>query len=242
MLTQAEWIALVVPTANSVGNLGWMADEDQGWMSREILRLVHRAFTELRRSISLSSEAIKEMLGPFRTWLQAQPDDVLTPFCWDLLTHDRSQTPDPIWWFHHSKRLRGEISYANLSLAVALVDEADSMFRWPDERWKYVVWAEGSRAYQQLLSHSSYLVRAAAANALGQMYRGIVKHSKDRYGAEGLPAFAAMLEMIQQQEQRAPGVAGPFLRGTSSAGYVVEHTRRHVGRTPASNRHAGMVS
>jgi len=59
------------------------------------------------------------------------------------------------------------------------------------------------------MNHSSYLVRAAAADCLGQVFRGC---SNNRCAEAAVPV-ASILEFIRLQEQRNAGVAGPFLMG-----------------------------
>lgn len=132
------------------------------------------------------------------------PTAVLARFCWDLLAYKRYFTPEPVLWLHHTGRLRGAISSDNIRLAVTLLDEADAMFWWRKERWKVADWTRDSEPFSALLSHESYLVRAAAAKVLGTMFRKLHPN---------MAPVVEVLAFIQRREIETPGIAGPFLHG-----------------------------
>lgn len=147
----------------------------------------------------------------FMCWVESLPDYTVVRFCWDLLTNDRAFTPDPVWWLRRSGRLSGPISYENIGLAVALADEADAMFWWPESRWSMVTWDAGIAQYIDLLGHESYLVRSAASLALGRLFYG----TWTKRAGRKTPSLSEVLTMIQHREAEAPGVAGGFLNGAN---------------------------
>jgi len=85
------------------------------------------------------------------------------------------------------------------------------MYWWPKERWNVVNWDSGSVPYLELLSHTSYLVRAAASFAVGRVYFGVQAKTERRQA----PPLSGVLTMIRERESITPGIAGPFLHGTN---------------------------
>jgi len=207
-LSATDWMEVVPPVAEAVNGLGWMTPGDRDYVSSRILDFVQQAFTELWPSGCQPDAALDAMKG-FMTWVESQPDDTVVRFCWELMSFDRTFTPAPVWALKHSGRLAGAISYDSLELAVALWDEAETMYWWPEERWAVMSWDAASTPYTKLLSHDSYLVRAAAAMALGRLFFGLHTKTESRI----VPALSNLLVMIRDRERITPGVAGPFLCG-----------------------------
>jgi hypothetical protein len=207
-LSPAAWMELVPPVAQAVIDLHWMPESDRGMVTRCILDFVQRAFTVWTPA---DPGAAREVVEDFVCWVESLSDDAVVRFCWDLLSYDRTHTPDPVWWLKRSGRLSGAISYDSLVLAVALADEVDAMYWWPKERWNVVNWDSCSAPYLELLSHTSYLVRAAASYAVGRVYFGVQTKTEGRQG----PPLSGVLTMIQERESITPGIAGPFLDGTN---------------------------
>lgn len=149
---------------------------------------------------------------PFVKWLETQDDRHVVDFAWELLaaTWRGEENADyhPVLWMKRSGRLQ-RVSFDNLELAVSLAEEGKSMYWWPDERWSVMRWSRDSAPFVDLMRHPSYLVRAAAAGCVGQLYRGCSKNPS----LEPTPATADILEFLKQEEQNNAGVAGPFLMG-----------------------------
>lgn len=210
-LTAGHWMELVPPVARAVTGLRWLSEPDRGIVTACILGLVERAFTVLWNPAEHSAGAARQALEEFISWVESLPDYEVVRFCWDLLARDRSFTPEPVWWLKRSGRLSGAISYDSLDLAVALADEADAMYWWPNERWRVVNWDRASAPYLELLSHTSYLVRAATSLVLGRLYFGVRTKTEDG----NAPPLSDMLTMFREYEAITPGVAGPFLNGSN---------------------------
>ena len=205
-----EWMDLVVPVANRIGDLDWLTDKERIRVQRSILKFVQLAFTKHGFPARPYSLPLREHFNEFVACLESMPDPVVVQFCWNLRAYDVMQTPAPVWWLHGSGRLSGEISYENLSLAVTTVKEGNTMFRcWEESRWAVARWERDHQPYLELLSHSSYLVRPAAATVLGNLYFGI----STKAPGNPIPPLPEILNMIQQHEIETPGVAGPFLQG-----------------------------
>ena len=207
--TEPEWLDLVVPVANAVNGLDWMSNSDRGWVQACIVSFVVYAFTKQRVPFELKSREANAPMQGFTTWMEAQPDYHVVRFCWDVMKPVGRLTPPPVSWLKRSGRLSGDISLDNIRLCIGLVDEANAMYHWEPGRWALMEWQSQSLPYSKLLDHSSYLVRAAAAKALGQLYCGIRSASE----SGGVPPLAEMLSAIQTREAKSPGVAGPFLDG-----------------------------
>jgi len=207
----AEWMELVVPVADAVGDLSWMTSPEKSLVMGCILDFIRYAFTELWNPAEHSASTVHEALSGFMSWIESRSDNTVVRFCWDLLAYDRSFTPQPVWWLNRSGRLIGAMSYDNIRMAVSVANEADTMFWWPKQRWSVVAWERDSPPYVGLLGHNSYLVRAAASMALGRLFYGV------QTGAPvgGVPLLSDVLAMIQDREVETPGVAGPFLHGAN---------------------------
>ena len=63
-------------------------------------------------------------------------------------------------------------------------------------------WNEAKLFLEPLFNHRSDLLRAAAANAFGELYLN---------GAENLPPLDEVMEQVKQWEIERPGFAGPFI-------------------------------
>jgi hypothetical protein len=199
----------MAPVASSVADFRWMTDLDRGVAMACVESFVRQAFTVLRPPEELSWEAIREACPSLMPWLESMPDEKVVAICWDLLNFEPGFTPQPVWWLHHSGRLSGAISDENLRLAVSLEQEGDAMLRWPEARCAVMSWERDSHPFIELLSHSSYLVRAAAARNLGCMYFNL----KTKASGGGIPDLPEILGMIQAYEVKTAGIAGPFLDG-----------------------------
>jgi hypothetical protein len=208
-LCAADWTEQVPPVLNAADDLGWMKNRDRSWVQSCLLEFALKAFTKLWKPAEHSSSAVHEALGAFVRWVESLPDQRVVQFCWDLLAYERYSTPEPVWWLKRSGRLHGAISYDNLSLAVSLAAEADAMYWWPEERWEVAIWERDSAPYLDFLSYSSYLVRAAAGKALGELFYG----ARTKGRSENAPRLGQILPLIQAREIVTPGVAGPFLHG-----------------------------
>jgi hypothetical protein len=208
-LSSVAWHEQVLPALLAATDLGWMPAEDRSLVQRCILDYALRAFTELWRSSEHTSTKVLSDLEPFVRWVESLSDDRVVTFCWNLLRYERSFTPEPVWWLKRSGRLSGSMSYENISLAVALADEADAMYWWPEERWLAASWDRDRTPYIGLLDHESYLVRAAASKCLGALFFGTQTNAED----DNISPLRSLLPMIQDREIRTPGVAGPFLHG-----------------------------
>jgi hypothetical protein len=217
-LSPEEWTALVVPVSRAVPQF----DAIEGpWFHLTILDFLRWAFTEaidFAFSYSLKPDAFTDFLS----WLEAQPDSTVVRWCWDLLAHDPSRPPGPVYWLHHSGRLSGAISYENLRLAVSLNREADAQFWWPKPRWAVVRWDRDSAGYFDLLQHDRYLVRAAAAKVLGTLLYGIMEH-----GDRIVPAAGDLPRKLQQYEIATP--ASPVRSYTARPAWMLD-TLRTSGR------------
>src|SRR5215469_16555308 len=121
-LSAASWMELVPPVAEAVAGLAWMPESDRGIVTECILDFVRRAFTDLWRPSEHSATAAREALKDFVSWLESLPDCTVVRFCWDLLSFDRTFTPEPVWWLKRPGRLSGAISCDFLELAVVLSD------------------------------------------------------------------------------------------------------------------------
>jgi len=199
-----QWTALVAPVARAVPQF----DAVEGpWFHLHLLNFMRWAFTEAIDP-TFAYTVKPEGFTDFLSWLAAQPDWRVVGWCWDLLAHDPSITPQPVWWLRSSGRLSGAISYDNLRVAVSLDGEAAAQYWWPKFRWSVVRWDRDSAAYFDLLSHASYLVRAAAAKVLGTVLHGV------KQGGDGVvPEAGNLLQTLQRHEIATPGIAGPFLEG-----------------------------
>jgi hypothetical protein len=208
-MTAAEWVDSVIPAARAIGGFDWMAESQTEHVRCALVDFVIHVFTKMRPSDLYTAHLEPEMFQEFLSWMESRPDSKVVRFCWELLAHDRTQTPMPVNWLEWSGRLKGPISRDATDLAVSVTEESDAMFWWPDERWNFVRWDRDSQPYFEMLSHSSYLVRAAAAKAVGQIFLGL----KIKAEAPSGPPLREILAVIQELEIKTPGVAGPFLHG-----------------------------
>jgi len=159
---------------------------------------------------AIEEDELKDLIGFYVTWLATQSDERVCSFCWALLRaqprRQGSPAQSPLYWLLRQGRLKGDIEMAALELAVALTDEETAMFWWPQERWQAADWPSCSKPYARFLDHTSSLVRAASAKALGRLHTGI-RDSVDT------PSISQLLNEMSQRESTSPGVAGPFLEG-----------------------------
>jgi hypothetical protein len=207
-LSEVEWLELVVPVASSIGDFAWMIQEDQNTTRCHIREFIRQAFTAFWVPGALQAATAPKAFEGFVAWMESLSDAAVVRFCWDLLTFDHSRTPEPVRWLKHSGRLAGAISYEHIHLAVSVADEYDAMYWWKKQRWSFVKWERDSQPYLELLSHVSYLARAAAARTLGQMFFRVKTEL-----VHGVPELSKMLGVVQDYESKTPGIAGPFLQG-----------------------------
>jgi hypothetical protein len=213
-VTEEEWLAatkIVAPIP--AADLSWMDAPNQSLLRHDCVQFIQNALIKSWPGY-IKEQALKDSLLPFVTWLETRKDREVVDFAWEILkAHLRSEyytTSDPVYWMKRSGRLQGEISFDNLQLAVSLAEEHKAMYWWPDQRWMVTLWPRESAPYLELMNHESYLVRAAAAGCLGQIY---MHCSREK------PPLADIMEFLKQQEHRNAGVAGPFLMG---AGWGLE--------------------
>jgi hypothetical protein len=200
-VTEEEWLAGTKIVGDATAELGLYPAGV--WFIRD-------AITKSWPSRYIEEAKLEGSLRSFVSWLDTQKDATVLDFCWDLLAVPKGGARGhrfPVLWMKSSGRLRGEISFDNLQLAVALAEEGEIMRSWPEERWRVVRWTRDSAPYLQFMDHSSYLVRAAAADCLGHLFRGCAQ----KPSVEAAPPTAEMMEFLRQSERRNAGVAGPFL-------------------------------
>jgi hypothetical protein len=106
-------------------------------------------------------------------------------------------------------RLAGEFSLDNLDLAVSFAMERRAVDRWPEERWSFVKWGRDAEMYWAAMDHSSYMVRASAAEPLGSLFLGCMKN-----GVVDVTPLDELMEKIGSLERKTPGIAGAFLQGS----------------------------
>jgi hypothetical protein len=213
-VTEEEWLwATKIVGDAAAADLSWMSDDSRKQFLHRCTDFVRRAFVNSWPGVFIAESKLTDALLPFVQWLETQKDSTVLYFAWDLLAAtwrgEAHADYSPVSWMARSGRLKGEISFENLELAVALAEESDVMYWWPEERWSVVRWSRESQPYVELLNHGSYLVRAAAADCLGEVFRGCSMNPC----AEAAVPVASILEFIKQQEQKNAGVAGPFLMG-----------------------------
>lgn len=203
-----------------LGALGRLASEGYDWLPASeatILRFsagrqIAIALTDCwpYQHDAIEEDELKALLGDYVRWLSGENDERVCGFCWALLRaqprRQGSTAQVPIYWLMRQGRLKGDIEMPSLELAVALTDEETAMFWWPDERWRAADWPACSKPYIQFLEHSSSLVRAASAKALGRLHTGL----RDRHDT---PPVTQLLVEVARLEAERPGVAGPFLEG-----------------------------
>ena len=150
---------------------------------------------------------IEASLRGFLTWTESLPDRVVVRFCGLLLALDSGFTPLPAGGWSVPGVWQGRF-LRSLNLAVTLAREADATFWWPKQDGRRRI-GKRAPAYADLLSHSSYLARAAAARRLGRVFYSLNVNA----GRSDAPGLSDILSRIQQHEEQTPGVAGPFLEG-----------------------------
>jgi len=92
-LSATGWMELVPPVAQAVIDLQWMPESDRGIVTGCILDFVRRAFTLWSPADPV---AAREAVNDFVSWVESLSDDAVVRFCWDLLSYDRTHTPDPV--------------------------------------------------------------------------------------------------------------------------------------------------
>ncbi len=212
--TDEEWLLAAKLIGDTVAaDLSWMNAEDREAAEYFAVRQVTNALTKSWPGRYIVDGKIKEALLSFVKFLEGQNDRQVVDFAWDVLYADLTcegrAERGPVLWMKDSGRLQGEFSFENLEHAIALAAEADAMYWWPDERWRVMRWVRDGHQFIEQMDHPSYLVRAAAAGCLGQVYRGCSQNEC----AEPSPAIPEIMEFLKRQEQRHAGVAGPFLMG-----------------------------
>ena len=209
------WLASTGEVALIAGSgLEWLTRNDRAWVMACVCDYLVNALTSARTNDSPTQSEIEASLLPFLNWLKNQPDGNVVDFCWNVLAFRPrpcgSYVTNPVHWLRRAGRLSGEVAYENIECAIVLADEAAAMYWWPDRRWHPVRWERDSQAYIEFISDSSYLVRAAAAKVLGELFWGC-SHTAQGASAPSLPE---VMHWVKSQEQRQPGVAGPFLDGS----------------------------
>jgi len=213
-MTGPEW-------TDAIGTLARLGCEAFTWLSSgEAALLRYGAGRQLSIALtdcwpfqgeSIEDDELKGVIGFYVTWLATQSDERVCAFCWAILRaqprRQGSTAQSPVYWLMRQGRLKGDLEMSAIELAVALTDEETAMFWWPEERWQSADWPSCSKPYLHFLTHSSSLVRAAAAKALGRLHTGL----RDRTDSPSIPD---LLTQIGELEAKAAGVAGPFLEGS----------------------------
>lgn len=211
--TVEQWTEAVGAATSMCGSaLGWISGEERAALFEMLISIVQDAITKFWPEEAMPRTAIRGALSDFTACMETQRDDRLLQFCWDVLSarprRRSSGAYTPLLWMNSSGRLSGAMSFENIELAITLLDEAEAMYWWPAERWRLVRWPRDSQPYCDGLLHSSCIVRATAARALGELFYGCGTQP-----AAEAPLVAETLALIRNCERKTPGVAGPFLQG-----------------------------
>ena len=186
-------------------DLDWLGDEERGQVQYAAGTSIQELLTSWRPE---NLRAGKVVLDAFAKWMGALEEHQLLDVCWELLAFERKHDGNfddcsiPVHAVRRMGRLTGALGLESLELALALADEAENMYWWPDTRWALADWARDSAPYFQALEHGSYVVRVWAAKAIGRMHAGL----RRRDSRELMEWFGAL-------EARSPGVCGAFLHG-----------------------------
>lgn len=199
-----EWRARV-DTATAA--LPALPTDEYNWDRYCAIQFFAQALTRYYPWRSLGYAEARAIHAPFVEWLAGRSDRDVLAFVWELLAWRGDGSSSAIGSLNGMGRLRGSLDLHDLELAVSFAKDADAMSVWPYGRWRLTDWDRASPDYIRCLKHESYVVRAWAAKALGQLCLGCLEHGK------AVP-FAQTMALILEQEQCAPGVAGAFLNGT----------------------------
>jgi len=134
-----EWTEIVGSAASIHGSaLVWMSPEERQMLLELRLPIVVEGLTRAWPDEDIPRAAMRGLLADFIAWMEAQPDHRVLQFCWDVLSaRPRKQASSgyaPLLWMKWSGRLRGDISYDNIEVAITLLDEAEAIAWWPPER------------------------------------------------------------------------------------------------------------
>jgi len=220
-----EWLAAVSSLQPLFpSDLAWLTLSDRRRILSVAKECIKDALTQFFPSREhIAEDDLKPALDPFVTWLESSSDDDILRFSWDLIAW-RTQLGWTDSWYpvrrmERSGRLAGAISREHIETAVTIVEEAHCIRSWPKNRWQFVHWDSHAETYFKSLEDPSYLVRAASAHALGALLCGC--HSEGN--GCGAPTGSEMLDFVQKQEQKRPGVAGPFLTGANWLAYIFDN-------------------
>ncbi len=153
--------------------------------------------------------AVEEAARPSIQWIATQTDYEVADFCWKVWERCKigSGSTEPVFALHRLGRLAGEFSLGNIDLAVSFAMERRAMDRWPEERWSFVKWSRDAETFWAAMDHSSYMVRASAAEPLGSLFLGCMQN-----GVVDVPSVDELMEKIGAFERKIPGIAGAFLQ------------------------------
>jgi hypothetical protein len=177
-LTTAEWVEGVsAVVAVTKSDLEWLNQGQRRYLQGRVISYVTTALTEFYPKSRFYEDDIEIALSDFMDWIAVQDDRVVLDFVWNVMKYKPrgwTYTWLPITWLRRSGRLSRDISYDCVELALTFRAEAETMRRWPDERWDLADWQRDSQVYFTCTSHPSYVVRAWAVMALGRLYMNCI--------------------------------------------------------------------
>ena len=217
-MSEEEWAfrATKIVGDAAAADLSWLSEKRQKIFSVQIRTLsLRRAFVRfMARGIHAGRREAEGVLScsfVLDGWRRRRTPQYFISLgtCWQKRGEVRSDgSCGSVLWMKRSGRLKGEISFQNLELAVALAEESSRMYWWPEERWEVMRWSRGSQPYVELMGHSSYLVRAAAADCLGLAISRLFKANPC---AEAAEPVASILSLAEATEQKTRPQAWPGL-------------------------------
>lgn len=201
------------PWAEAVADLAWVLEAELAWLGGKERRHVRDAAGTSIQELLTSwrpekLRAGKVVLDAFAKWMGTLEEWKLLDVCWELLAFERRHGFDfdevtaPVYSVRGMGRLAGALELESLELALALADEAENMYWWPDARWALADWERDSAPYFQALGHVSYVARVSAAKEIGRMHAGLRKRDSRE-----------LMEWFEELEPWSPGVCGAFLHG-----------------------------
>ncbi len=212
-MTPDRWLSCVKALCAIVtSNLEWMPPTGRtDWVTIKAKNRLIQAVTSGLPTPPPAYGAVEAAARPFIEWLAKQDDYEVLDFCWNVWERCTigSGSKEPVYALHRLGRLEGEFSVDNIALAVSFAREVRAMDRWPEERWPFVKWNRDAEVYWAAMDHSSYIVRASAAHALGRLFLGCMKN-----GSANVTPVNELMEKIGAVERKTPGIAGAFLQGS----------------------------
>lgn len=212
-LPQDHWLSSVKAlSAIITSDLEWLPPTGRtGWVKIRATNNLIRAVTSGLPTPAPAHRAVEEAARPVIEWLAKQDDYHVVDFCWKIWERCKigSGSTEPVYALYRLGRLQGEFSLDNIDLAVSFAIERRGMDRWPEERWSFVKWSRDAETFWTAMDHSSYIVRASAAEPLGRLLLGCTKN-----GVVDVMPVGQLMEKIGAFERKSPGIAGAFLQGS----------------------------